>query len=106
MDYVYWNPGDKRPAKRPIGCEVSDQNGNWIGSTWKPSEWEYSPRRWPKVKKVRKAGPDYKKLLEAMLRGTSVATGDILINNSCSRYHTYLTKVEEDALVKIRKGMK
>jgi len=45
-NYVYWNPGEPKPAERSEGCEFCSSAG-WEPSKDAPYKWTYK-RRWPK----------------------------------------------------------
>lgn len=48
--YVYWSPGDLKPALLPPGCEMEGPRAkNWVPTDMQPEDWFRCRRRWPKV---------------------------------------------------------
>jgi hypothetical protein len=46
--YAYWNPGDRKPAVMPKGCEHQEYDGDWrVKHTAEVMFWESCRYRWP-----------------------------------------------------------
>jgi len=97
-DFVYWNAGDKRPAKTPRLCQWLF-NGTWMIEGLPPKAWEKAQRRWPRPKPK---APTYKDLLKALcsdkVRGTIRVDGGVSVTALGE-----LTKAQWVQLMKVTK---